>query len=248
MSAYLVSKLDARRLFFIAMIGFIVGCCASLFATNYPVLLASRLVQAIGAGILLPLIQVVALSVYPKSQYGKAMGIVGIIIGFAPAIGPAISGFIVDAWGWRAVFVALGTVSAVVTLLAIPFLPNVMRKPATHQRFDALSAVLFSFGAICLLVATACIEQSGWGVVAAASIALGAVLLFTFARRQLRIPNPLLKLHALRIANSRSGLRSCCLAICRLWRLPSWFRCSCKMCKAPRRRFLAWPFCPARCC
>ncbi|MEE0227556.1 MAG: MFS transporter, partial [Slackia isoflavoniconvertens] len=194
MSAYLVSKLDARRLFFIAMVGFIVGCCASLFATNYPVLLASRLVQAIGAGILLPLIQVVALSVYPKSQYGKAMGIVGIIIGFAPAIGPAISGFIVDAWGWRAVFVALGTVSAVVTLLAIPFLPNVMRKPATHQRFDALSAVLFSFGAICLLVATACIEQSGWGVVAAASITLGAVLLFAFARRQLRIPNPLLKL------------------------------------------------------
>ena len=121
MSAYLVSKLDARRLFFIAMVGFIVGCCASLFATNYPVLLASRLVQAIGAGILLPLIQVVALSVYPKSQYGKAMGIVGIIIGFAPAIGPAISGFIVDAWGWRAVFVALGVVSAVVTLLAIPF-------------------------------------------------------------------------------------------------------------------------------
>ena len=194
MSAYLVSKLDARRLFFIAMVGFIVGCCASLFATNYPVLLASRLVQAIGAGILLPLIQVVALSIYPKSQYGKAMGIVGIIIGFAPAIGPAISGFIVDAWGWRAVFVALGVVSAAVTLLAIPFLPNVMRKPATHQRFDALSAVLFSFGAICLLVATACIEQSGWGVVAAASIALGAVLLFTFARRQLRIPNPLLKL------------------------------------------------------
>lgn len=194
MSAYLASKLDARRLFFIAMVGFIVGCCASLFATNYPVLLVSRLVQAIGAGILLPLIQVVALSVYPKSQYGKAMGIVGIIIGFAPAIGPAISGFIVDAWGWRAVFVALGTVSAVVTLLAIPFLPNVMRKPATHQRFDALSAVLFSFGAICLLVATACIEQSGWGVVTAASIALGAVLLLTFARRQLRIPNPLLKL------------------------------------------------------
>lgn len=194
MSAYLVSKLDARRLFFIAMVGFIVGCCASLFATNYPVLLASRLVQAIGAGILLPLIQVVALSVYPKSQYGKAMGIVGIIIGFAPAIGPAISGFIVDAWGWRAVFVALGVVSAVVTLLAIPFLPNVMRKPATHQHFDTPSAVLFSFGAICLLVATACIEQSGWGVMAAASIALGAVLLFTFARRQLRIPNPLLKL------------------------------------------------------
>ena len=71
MSAYLVSKLDARRLFFIAMVGFIVGCCASLFATNYPVLLASRLVQAIGAGILLPLIQVVALSIYPKSHCGN---------------------------------------------------------------------------------------------------------------------------------------------------------------------------------
>ena len=122
------------------------------------------------------------------------MGIVGIIIGFAPAIGPAISGFIVDAWGGERYSSRLARSPLMVTLLAIPFLPNVMRKPATHQRFDALSAVLFSFGAICLLVATACIEQSGWGVVAAASIALGAVLLLTFARRQLRIPNPLLKL------------------------------------------------------
>ena len=194
MSAYLVSKFDARRLFFVAMVGFVAGCAASLFAMSYSVLLASRLVQAIGAGILLPLIQVVALSVYPKSQYGKAMGIVGLIIGFAPAIGPAISGFIVDTWGWRAVFVVLGAVSVMVLLLAIPFLPNVMRRPASHQHFDALSAALFSLGAVCLLVATACIEQSGQGAVAVASLVLGAVLLFAFVRRQFRIPNPLLRL------------------------------------------------------
>ena len=93
MTAYLVHRVDSKKLFIAAMVCFVAGCAAALVAPNYPLLLASRLLQAGGAGIALPLIQVVALSVYPKSEYGRAMGLVGLIIGFAPAIGPTVSGF-----------------------------------------------------------------------------------------------------------------------------------------------------------
>ena len=194
MSAYLVSRVDAKALFLVSMAGFSLGCAASIVAPNYPLLLAARLVQAIGAGIALPLIQVVAMSVYPKSQYGRAMGIVGVIIGFAPAIGPAISGVIIDVWGWRAVFVSLGTIAAAVIVLAVPLLPNVVRRPPTHAPLDAASAVLFIAGFSLVMVAAALMEESGALALAAAAGVLGAACLFVFVRRQLRIPNPLLKL------------------------------------------------------
>ena len=207
MSAYLVSKFDAKRLFLIAMAGFAAGCVLALFAPNYPVLLAAREVQAIGAGITLPLIQVVALSVYPKSQYGRAMGLVGVIIGFAPAIGPTISGVIIDMWGWRAVFVALAAVAVAVVALAVPLLPNVIRRDeAQHQHFDALSAVLFCAGFVLVFVGASFIEGAGHVAVAAAALVAGVVLLVAFARRQLRIPNPLLKLSCFAIRNFSVGV------------------------------------------
>ena len=199
MTAYLVHRVSAKTLFIAAMGCFIVGCAASLFATSYPLLLISRLVQAGGAGIALPLIQVVALSVYPKSEYGKAMGIVGIIIGFAPAIGPTISGFIIDAWGWRAVFAMLGSIAAAVIVVAVPFLHDVVRAAGKRDRLDAPSAVLYAVGFCLVMTGATLIEEGGfplWSAVVA--IAAGACGLAAFARRQLRIENPLLKIACFR--------------------------------------------------
>ena len=189
-----MSKLDARRLFFIAMVGFIVGCCASL--SRRIIRCCSHLAwcRRLARAFCSRLFKWWRFRYIPKANTARPWALWGSLSGSRPQSARQSRVFIVDAWGWRAVFVALGVVSAVVTLLAIPFLPNVMRKPATHQRFDALSAVLFSFGAICLLVATACIEQSGQGVVAGGKHRVGRLLLFAFARRQLRISDPLLKL------------------------------------------------------
>ena len=136
MTAYLVHRVDSKKLFIAAMVCFVAGCAAALVAPNYPLLLASRLLQAGGAGIALPLIQVVALSVYPKSEYGRAMGLVGLIIGFAPAIGPTVSGFLIDFWGWRSVFVILGAVSAVVVVLSFFVLSDVVKREGSRERFD----------------------------------------------------------------------------------------------------------------
>ena len=199
MTAFLVRHVSAKKLFLASLSCFVVGCAASLVAPNYPLLLASRLLQAGGAGIALPLIQVVALSVYPKSEYGKAMGLVGVIIGFAPAVGPTISGFIIDLWGWHAVFVALGGVALAVIAVAVPLLKDVVHREQARDRFDAPSGLLYTIGACCVMVGVTLLESGGsLGWEAAVALAAGVVALAVFSRRQLRAPNPLLKLSCFR--------------------------------------------------
>ena len=151
MTAYLVHRVDSKKLFIAAMVCFVAGCAAALVAPNYPLLLASRLLQAGGAGIALPLIQVVALSVYPKSEYGRAMGLVGLIIGFAPAIGPTVSGFLIDFWGWRSVFVIFCGIMLGTTVME------------SDAAFDPVSLAALAGGALALFVFArrqARIEQS----------------------------------------------------------------------------------------
>ena len=194
-SAFLTNRLNAKTLFIIAICIFIAGCAAALAAPSYWLLLAARLFQAGGAGILLPLVQVVALTVYPKTEYGKAMGIVGVIVGFAPAIGPTISGFLIDWWGWHSVFVVLGAVAIAVLAVAIPLLPgDIGTQHGGKARFDPLSVLMYSVGLISVLVGVTIAESAGICPGSVAPVAAGAAVLVLFARRQLASDEPLLKL------------------------------------------------------
>ena len=199
MTAYLMNRVNSKTLFLVAMAFFVVGCGATLIAPNYPLLLASRLLQAGGAGITLPLIQLVALNVYPSDQHGRATSILGMIMGFAPAIGPTISGFLIDLWGWRSVFVVLGAVAIIVIALAIPFLDDVVHRPGEHEHFDPISAVLYTAGFVLIMAGvTTLMSKNAANLLAVVPCILGTAGLVVFARRQLRIPNPLLKLSCFR--------------------------------------------------
>lgn len=199
MTAYLVNRVDAKKLFVAAMLCFVAGCAAALFAPNYPLLLASRLLQAGGAGIALPLIQVVALSVYPRNEYGRAMGLVGLIIGFAPAIGPTVSGFLIDFWGWRSVFIVLGAVTIVVIALALPLLTDVMKREGKRERFDVPSGLLYALGFCAIMAGTTFMEADGsLSALPVLALVSGVAALAVFARRQARIDQPLLKLACFR--------------------------------------------------
>lgn len=199
MTAYLMNRVNSKKLFLTAMGCFVIGCAAALVAPNYLLLLAARLLQAGGAGIALPLIQLVALNVYPKSQYGRAMSIVGLIIGFAPAIGPTISGFLIDLWGWRSVFVVLGAITLVVMAATALFLDDVVRRPEAHEHFDPASALLYTTGFVAVMAGTtALMSKDASNLAALVPCAAGFIALVVFVRRELRVPNPLLKLSCFR--------------------------------------------------
>src|SRR5699024_2341763 len=103
-TAFLINKFSTRTLFFTAMSLFGLGTLICGISPSFPVLLGGRVLQAAGAGIVMPLMQTILFLVYPRNERGKAMGMFGLVISFAPAIGPTLSGWFIDIYPWRGLF------------------------------------------------------------------------------------------------------------------------------------------------
>src|SRR5699024_12059456 len=91
--------------FLATMIVFTIGTTICAIAPNFSILLAGRFFQAAGTGLLVPIIFNTFLLIYPPHRRGAVMGIVGFVIMFAPAIGPTVSGLVVQYFGWRYLFI-----------------------------------------------------------------------------------------------------------------------------------------------
>jgi EmrB/QacA subfamily drug resistance transporter len=193
LTAFLINGFDSRKLFLASLSFFVVGSVLALLAPNYLVLLAARFLQAGGNGIMLPLIQNVAVTVYPKERHGFALGLVGMVIGFAPVIGPVFSGAIVQLWGWRTIFLILGSLSAIALLVSFLFVCNFGEH--TRQVLDVKSCLLYIPGLIIMMLGVTLTEQQGlYEWYSYTCDFLGVVLLFVFCYRQLHIDHPVLKL------------------------------------------------------
>src|SRR5699024_5124759 len=106
-SALFIHSFTTRQLFLSVMVIFTIGTTISAMAPNFTILLVGLLIQAVGTGLLMPIIFNVFLLIYPPHKRGKIMGIVGLVIMFAPAIGPSLSGVIVEYLGWRYLFITV---------------------------------------------------------------------------------------------------------------------------------------------
>ncbi|MFR7651335.1 MAG: MFS transporter, partial [Eggerthella lenta] len=124
-ATFLSRRFSVRRHVFIALAFFLVGALADLFAPNFGVLLAGRVFQAISTGMLMPLMQTIAMTRFPRGRQATAMGVAGIAMGFAPNIGPTIGGAMSFSLGWRSFFVLL-----VVIMLALAAAAAVAIKPS----------------------------------------------------------------------------------------------------------------------
>ncbi|KAB7790715.1 MDR family MFS transporter [Bifidobacterium leontopitheci] len=190
-TAFLIQKFTTRQLFFYAIGMFLFGTLVCTFAPGFWVLLAGRVLQATGAGILMPLLQTVLFITFPPERRGAAMGWFGLVIAFAPALGPTLSGLIIDFLPWRFLFVPLIVIAVAVLAAAVPTVPNVT-KP-TDPRIDVASVALSTLGFGGLLLGFSLAGQSGWtSRDTLAALAVGAVSLVVFIGRQLRLSQPML--------------------------------------------------------
>ncbi|MEK4425418.1 MDR family MFS transporter [Solibacillus sp. FSL K6-1523] len=191
-TAYLIGRFSNRALLLTALSLFTVGTLIGAFAPNYPVLLGARVIQAAGAGIIMPLMQTIILTLYPKEQRGSVMGIAGLVTGFAPAVGPTLAGWLLTYFTWRHLFYTVLPVALVVILLVFVFMKNVT--PKQERQFDMLSIVYSTFGWGGLLYGFSMVGSVGftsWYVLI--SLAVGIVALFMFIRRQFKLPTPILE-------------------------------------------------------
>lgn len=196
-TAYMTDRFPVKTLFIAAMTLFTLGTCLCAWAPLFIVLLAGRLIQAAGAGILMPLGMTVLLLTFPVERRGQAMGLFGIIIMFAPALGPTIAGVIVDNASWRIMFWGVATLCAIDVLLAFFVLKSEKKDVPAGLQLDKLSVVLSTLGFGGMLYGFSVIGSSGFSAQAGVAIAIGLVAVIFFIRRQLKLAVPMLEMRVL---------------------------------------------------
>ena len=195
-TAFLTDRYSMRRMFCTAMGVFLVGSLLAGWGPNFGVLLAGRMVQAAGAGILQPLTMTALLKTFPVERRGTAMGIFGIVIAFAPAVGPTLAGIVIDSLGWHVLFFGISALAALVIVVALVALePGEAANPDAH--LDAPSVALSCVGFGGVLYGLSAIGSDGVTALALVALAVGAVTLVVFFRRQLRLEEPMLNVRVL---------------------------------------------------
>ncbi|WP_193103243.1 MDR family MFS transporter [Brachybacterium sp. FME24] len=195
-TAFLIQKFTTRTMFFAAMAIFTLGTVICAIAPTYGVLLLGRVVQAASGGMIMPLMQTILFAIFPIHKRGTAMGTFGLVISFAPAIGPTLSGFIVDHWSWRVLFVMMLPIALGALLFAHLTLKNVTEQ--TNPRLDVLSLILSTFAFGGLLFGFSNAGNVGWSSLQVTiPLIVGVLALVWFVRRQLRLEEPLLELRVL---------------------------------------------------
>lgn len=196
LNAYLIGRFPTRRLFIGGMSLFAAGSALCAFAPSFSFLLAGRIMQACATGVVMPMVFALILLIFPKEGRGVGMGLVGLIISFAPAMGPSISGVLVDGIGWRALFVLVVLLALVVVVAATIALKSF--EGFDRTTFDGLSVVVLTIGMVCLLYGIATSTSSETVLVPIALIVVGIVVLYLFIRRQFKLDNPILQMRVLK--------------------------------------------------
>ena len=195
-TAFLTDRFTTRRLFLASMVLFTAGTALAAWGPNFPLLLSGRLIQAAGAGILMPLVMTVLMWTFPIDRRGTAMGVFGIVIAFAPAVGPTVAGIIIDQANWHIMFWIIAALCAAVIVFAGAALER-GGKTNKDVKLDMVSVVLSTLGFGGLLYGLSAIGSYGVTIDSTAGVIVGVVALVFFFRRQLRMEQPMLQVRVL---------------------------------------------------
>lgn len=201
-TGFLIQRLSTRTVFIAAMTLFSLGTLTAALAPNFAILLLARIVQASGTAIMMPLLMTTVLALVPPQNRGAMMGSLSTVISVAPAIGPTISGLIVQSLSWRYMFVFVLPIAIGALAYGAWKLEDIGE--TRRSSIDLLSVLLsgLGFGGVVYGFGRAGEGTEGFSnPVVAAALAIGGVSLVLFVWRQFRLQRqdrPLLDLRAFR--------------------------------------------------
>ena len=203
----LADLISSKRVYIIGCGVFVVGSIAAGASTELPVLILSRIAQGTGAAMTQGTGMAIVIGAFPSSERGKAIGMIMTMVGTGAVTGPALGGFLVDAFGWRAVFFAtvpLVLASAALSLLVLSNQSEARR--VGQSRFDWLGAVLSSAALLTFLLGISNAHRVGWTAPPILIAAVGFVtLLAAFIWWELRCGSPMLELRLFQRRNFAQG-------------------------------------------
>lgn len=193
LTAWLQNRFGQRTVFLGTMIAFAGGSFLAAAAPDMNTIILARVIQGFCAGLIQPFTMSIIFTVFPPERRGTAMGLFGLGVVLAPALGPAMGGVIVDELGWRIVFLLPLPLTVLATLAGTAFLPN--RRPGVAGKFDWAGLILLSLSLGLILDGLASGRRFGWAsdrIVL--ELGLGILATLGFILRQLIIRAPMLDL------------------------------------------------------
>ncbi|SHJ52180.1 MFS transporter, DHA2 family, lincomycin resistance protein [Tessaracoccus bendigoensis DSM 12906] len=199
---FLLKWVKAKTLVLAALAFFLVGAVLSASAPTFALMLTGRILQGVGTGIVLPTMYASIMRVFPLHKIGAANGVAGLVIMFAPVIGPTLAGLLIGWSSWRAIFVLFAAVAIVAIAFTVAFFVTPIEVSRPKVDLISIGASVIGFGA--LVAGVSLVADLGFSASVIALLVVGIVTLAFYARRQLRIDNPVLDLKVLGIAEFRT--------------------------------------------
>jgi EmrB/QacA subfamily drug resistance transporter len=189
---WLLLRFGLRRIYGGAILLLLAGGVAGGFSVNYAMLLAMRVVEGLASGIIQPIPAIIILRAFDTGEQGKAMGIFGFGVVLAPAIGPSVGGFLVEAFGWRSIFFVVVPFCLVVLTLIRRFLPISSALSGEARALDWKGLLLVGFSVVSVLNGLALLHaETLW---AAVLLIAGLACFAVFIVYQLRTEQPLINM------------------------------------------------------
>ncbi|MEK5451648.1 DHA2 family efflux MFS transporter permease subunit [Staphylococcus sp. FSL R7-0694] len=196
-SAFLFNKYSYRKLFIIGLALFTLGSLICAISMNFPIMMTGRVLQAIGAGILMPLGSNVIVTIFPPEKRGVAMGTMGVAMVLAPAIGPTLSGYIVQNYHWNVMFYGMFFIGLIA--IAVGFFWFRLYQRTTNPKADVPGIIYSTIGFGALLYGFSEAGNKGWGSTEIVTMfIIGIVFIILFVIRELRMKAPMLNLEVLK--------------------------------------------------
>lgn len=191
-AAFLCIRFGIKRVFILSQVGFLLGSVLCGLAWNTNTLILFRVIQGLAGGLLSPIAMTFLFIKIPPQDRGIAMGIFGIPMMLAPAIGPTLGGFLVDYWDWRWCFYVNVPVVLAAIIIGLAWIEDM---PTSPSKFDLLGFTLAATGFSSLLYGLSYAPSWGWDDLRIVGLlAVGSVSLVIWITMELRSDHPMLDL------------------------------------------------------
>lgn len=200
-TAFLIKRIPNKVYFFTATTAYTAGSLSAFFAFHFPMLLISRLVQAVGCGMLLSFAQIVLLKLYPKEKHGTIMAAYSMSAMVSSVVGPTYAGLIMDTFGWQGVFLSLFIIGVLIIVSGIVFMKNVTEKEEAELKIPYIA--LSSLGFASFLIGISNISGGLFSLKSGGLILVGITLLTVFSVLQLKSESPMLNLRVFQYPSFR---------------------------------------------
>jgi len=198
LSGWLSDRYGAKRVYTTALVLFTLGSILCATAPSALLLVIFRVLQGLGGGMLLPVGMAFIYRLAPPDKRGMVMGALGIPILLGPALGPILSGWLVQFADWRFIFLINAPIGVAALLVALRSLPNLEAQEAPGP-LDFAGAILgpLAFSALSYGISES--SSAGWsGTTTVIGLTVGGVSLIAFIARELTTDRPLLDLRVFR--------------------------------------------------